>query len=540
MVDETEVGEMDDALTWASPIAWRLIDQHGLNATFSQKYLSKIVDPQTPDTWVSYLDAMLLFLKFYLLNGYDKETQLDTFEEVNGRRPKTGFEEFRLQELFIAAMKHLRTETDPADVDKMATEAFAEIKESGLANAAPVVSYAPIATPLGVDQGTLQVVGGNLAKTETASQDSTTTLDTSIMAVLERMIEIKQSDEGGLEEKTANHYRSFGRLLIRVTGKDDVRQLTQKDATNFRKALISLPKSFGKSPSHHTRPVSEIIEAAKLLPRDKVGLSVPTVNRYLDQLGTLAAWADSEGISISDDLKPNKLRRRETKRAREKARTAKLQELRAIFSHNYWLAPMMVRPKGLTLARRRKSGLYWLPLIIAYTGARREEACGLTPQDCMQDEDGTWYFRIIENGFRRVKTMSSNRAVPIHSDLIELGLLDVISEAKNKGGRDILFPDIKEPNSKVLGRKVGRHFSKVVQAVLGQDGSGLTLQSMRHHFQHHLDLDREVPDKVCRDLLGHEGNDVHTRNYGDQTPMSELKFAVERLPRMVPDEIFCL
>lgn len=300
MVDGTAVGEIDDALTWAFPIVWRLIDKHGLNTTFSKTYLSKVVDPQTPDTWVSYLDAMLFFLKCHLLSGYNKETQLDTFEEANGRRPETGFEEFRLQELFIAAMKHLHADSDPADVEKMATESFAEVKDSGSAHAAPVISYSPVETPLGVDQADLQVVSGNLTKTATASQDSTTTLDTSIMAVLERMIEIKQSDEGGLEEKTANHYRSFGRLLIRVTGKDDVRQLTQKDATNFRKALISLPKAFGKSPSHHTRPVSEIIEAAKLLPRDKVGLSVPTVNRYLDQLGTLAAWADSEGISISD------------------------------------------------------------------------------------------------------------------------------------------------------------------------------------------------------------------------------------------------
>ena len=69
------------------------------------------------------------------------------------------------------------------------------------------------------------------------------------------MLEFKQNAEEGLEDKTARQYEAFGRLLQRVTGKTDIRSLTQPDQVNFRSVLFKLPKSFGKSPSDHILPI---------------------------------------------------------------------------------------------------------------------------------------------------------------------------------------------------------------------------------------------------------------------------------------------
>lgn len=63
-------------------------------------------------------------------------------------------------------------------------------------------------------------------------------------------------------------------------------------------------------------------------------------------------------------------------------------------------------------------------------------------------------------------------------------------------------------------------------------GGGLSLQTARHYVQHILDLDKEVPAKVARDIMGHEGQDVHDSVYGDQSPLSALKAAIDRLPSM--------
>ncbi|WP_284262446.1 hypothetical protein [Roseicyclus amphidinii] len=533
-------GDIDDGQDWAFAQAWKLIHRRGVNATFLSEDLARFQTDGISDAWIGYLDLALTSVKERATAPARDKARRDAFEAVNGRTPGSALETMQLRELFISALTAIQDDPDPGDTDNLVAAVLKEVKLGDHA-AGPVpndsqeTTFVPV--PSTHDRRSTDTVEEPRVDPH---DEENPQLDPSIMAVLERMIAIKQSDGTGLEEKTAQHYRSFGKLLIRIIGKEDVRQLRQTDATNFRAQLTRLPKSFGKSPSHHILPISEIIERAKSLPAEKVGLSTATINRYLEQLGTLVAWADSEGIRVDRNLKPNKLRRPENMRARDKARTAKLGELVAVFSHPFWIAPMMDRPKGSTLVLRRKSGLYWLPLIVAYTGARREEACGLTPDDCLQDPDGTWFFRIAESNVRRVKTMASNRIVPIHSDLIKLGLLDVIEEARKRYPDDILFPDIREPKGKVLGRKVGRHIANIVEETYGPTGKGLNLKSMRHHFQHCLDLDKEVPEKVCRDLVGHEGNDVHTRHYGDQTPMSELKFAVERLPRMVPDEIFSL
>lgn len=83
-----------------------------------------------------------------------------------------------------------------------------------------------------------------------------------------------------------------------------------------------------------------------------------------------------------------------------------------------------------------------------------------------------------------------------------------------------------------MGRKVGRHVEKLVKEIWGDAGGGLSLQSARHYVKHILDLDKEVPAKVARDIMGHEGQDVHESVYGDQSPLPALKAAIDRLPSL--------
>src|SRR5690606_38933617 len=71
--------------------------------------------------------------------------------------------------------------------------------------------------------------------------------------------------------------------------------------------------------------------------------------------------------------------------------------------------------------------LYWLPLILLYTGARREEIAQLHTREVVQDRDsGIWHFQARTIGDETVKSGNSQRQVPIHRDLIDLGLLDYV------------------------------------------------------------------------------------------------------------------
>jgi integrase len=355
-------------------------------------------------------------------------------------------------------------------------------------------------------------------------------LDPSIDAVIARMLEFKRNAEEGLEDKTARQYEAFGTLLQRVTGKTDVRCLMQPDLVHFRSVLFKLPKSFGKSKEDRSLPIETILARAATLPKADVGFSVGTVNRYVDHASALVAAAKSEGFELHPRLDPSSLRRKEKVRQRDKKRTFMLNELKTLFAHRYWTDPGSGRSLP-PLDVRRTSGLYWVPLIAAYTGMRREEIAGIG-MDYIREEDGIAFFDIIETDERRLKTVASRRRVPVHNDLIDLGLLDVVSAAKVRGG-GLLFPDLREPASKILGRKVGRHMEKLVREIWAEAGDGLSVQSIRHYVQHLLDLDKDVPEKVARDLMGHEGTDVHSSVYGAQSPLVALKAAIDRLPTLV-------
>lgn len=89
---------------------------------------------------------------------------------------------------------------------------------------------------------------------------------------------------------------------------------------------------------------------------------------------------------------------------------------------------------------------YWLPLIGLYTGARINEVCQLNPQCDIRQEQGVWLFDINEKSEgderikKSVKNASSRRKVPIHSELIRLGLLKYVQALKD-GGSKLLFPE---------------------------------------------------------------------------------------------------
>lgn len=88
---------------------------------------------------------------------------------------------------------------------------------------------------------------------------------------------------------------------------------------------------------------------------------------------------------------------------------------------------------------------YWLPLIGLYTGARVNEVCQLNPQCDIRQEQGVWVFEFTEESEtdsrvkKSVKNVPSRRVVPIHSRLLELGLLSYIEKRKEAGDK-LIFP----------------------------------------------------------------------------------------------------
>lgn len=522
--------DVQDKFAWAKAKSWELLARMGTGASITERVEQELIAQGRSADDIRILGLVLeQIIKPSLTSDREAEDRALEFERVNGRAPASDAEDLQLLELHIEGKRAAQTATRNTSVEVLAAEVVKEMNPTApplpvqTVHAPRPLTWPAAALPLRPEPAAIRAVASSVS-------EAVSTLDSSISAVIDRMIECKRHDDGGLEDKTARQYQAFGALLERVIAKADVRDLVQADVVKFRAVLFRLPKSFGKSPTDHTAPIEEILAKGTGLPKEKVGMAIGTVNRYLDHFSALVNSAKAEGIDIDPKLSPGALRRKERVRQRDKKRTFTRAELQTLFQHAFWTSENAGR--GIpSLDQRRVSGLYWVPLICAYTGMRREEISGFSPEH-FKEEDGVWYFELVPTSRRRLKTAASARRIPVHADLLSLGLCDVVQLARKKR-QSLLFPDLLEPSAKILGRKVGRFMEKLVSAIWGATGEGLSLQSARHYVQHVLDLDKLVPEKVSREIMGHEGTDVHSTVYGDQCPISDLKAAIDRLPSLI-------
>lgn len=132
---------------------------------------------------------------------------------------------------------------------------------------------------------------------------------------------------------------------------------------------------------------------------------------------------------------------------------------------------------------------YWLPLIGLYTGARVNEVCQLNPQCDIRAEQGVWIFDVTEKSEgdervkKSVKNTPSRRKVPIHSELIRLGLLQYVDSIKENGAK-LLFPAW---NPSSAGRAAGvaeRWFRNLIRATGLRDETPQARLVGFHAFRH--------------------------------------------------------
>ena len=169
---------------------------------------------------------------------------------------------------------------------------------------------------------------------------------------------------------------------------------------------------------------------------------------------------------MPEKLNPKRLRVAEEKRDRDKRSSFRAAELEQLFQHTIWTGcsseTRRNHPGDLVI----RDGLYWIPILAAYTGARREELAALTVND-IQDEVGIDFIDLAENVNRGLKNFSSVRRIPVHHRLIELGFLNHVKRIRKRGGD--LFPELrpigysKDDKSKKYGDRIHYAWSEALK-----------------------------------------------------------------------------
>ncbi len=131
----------------------------------------------------------------------------------------------------------------------------------------------------------------------------------------------------------------------------------------------------------------------------------------------------------------------------------------------------------------------------------------------------------------QIKNEASNRLVPLHPKLVELGFIGYVIKLPDQTGR--VFPGLKAVGiGKKLTDKVGQWFSLYKQEC-GIEDKAKVFHSFRHTWKTHA-VDAGIPERVCRQFQGHEGKDAADK-YGTAPSMRVMVDAIAcyRVPGLV-------
>jgi integrase len=123
---------------------------------------------------------------------------------------------------------------------------------------------------------------------------------------------------------------------------------------------------------------------------------------------------------------------------------------------------------------------YWIPVIIAHTGARLSEVAGMNVADVGQRHGMLTFYLAREEG----KTEDSRRIIPIPKTITDLGFLEYLDTLPKHGP---LFP---RNTAYTFTKTFGRYRKRI-----GLKRKGCDLHAFRHHMKTLLG-DLECPDRI--------------------------------------------
>lgn len=193
-------------------------------------------------------------------------------------------------------------------------------------------------------------------------------------------------------------------------------------------------------------------------------------------------------------------------------------ELGLIFSDPLWTQHAIPTDK-----KAGKEAAYWIPLIACYTGARLTEIAQLWTDD-VATESGKEAFEFRANAQRgqQLKNTGSWRAVPMHSELIRLGLCDYV----NSLPKGELFPHLPKEGKNGAGGQFGKWFG-TFKSAKGFTSPAKSFHSFRHLVASELRL-AGATDAQADAITGHAGNGV-----GRQVYAATIRREAERLRRVI-------
>ena len=308
--------------------------------------------------------------------------------------------------------------------------------------------------------------------------------------------------------RTAAQNEATFQQLLELIGDLPVMAVTKSVVRDYRQILLSYPANRHKGHRKH-KTISQLIKEGS----DPISLE--TVRNIIGRVSSFFSWLVKQGYVEGNPFAGVAPRRVHSARSERSSFTD--DDLTLLFGTRLF-----------THKAYKHEWQYWLPLLGLYTGARIEELCQLKVED-FKFSDGCHYLDIHGDGDaqNRVKTSCSVRKIPIHGNLINLGILDLVS---NRPMASFLF-DLRRVNTN-LSHEPSKWFGRY-KTSLGLPKGTKVFHSFRHTLRDKLTISG-APNEHIREILGHEQIGETFGRYGSSIPVSLLADSISNVSLEVP------
>lgn len=338
------------------------------------------------------------------------------------------------------------------------------------------------------------------------------------------------ADKSKLKPKSAEYLEAFGRLMTDFFGEDKpLHEITRQNARGFMSILEYMPPNVSKSAKFKgMRPSGASAENKRI---GGFTLAPATLKKHASNFRAFFDWCHAEqlvAVNVAKKLSPVSA----NPRKRKKRSRFNIDELNLIFGPSY---RERARP-GDKASRLNDQPIpeyarYWVPLIALFSGMRLQEICQLettaigelagvhyisTAWDINEELDD-----VDDTGrTKHLKNDSSERLIPVHPELVRLGLLEHV--ARRREAEDpYLFMELK-PRKKdgKVSRGVGDWFARYLDEI-GITSESKVFHSFRYCFRAAMGRARLNPD-IIRQVGGWSAKDTADK-YADGLEMQEAQ-----------------
>lgn len=355
---------------------------------------------------------------------------------------------------------------------------------------------------------------------------------TRLLALFDKYAEDKQLNDGDTRtvRKTMAAYRNIVEQFVELCGDVPVERITRETVRDYRALLVQLPaKGEGTRKLAATQLIAKAV--AEGLPR----LTAATVRNKLLALSAIFSYGVRMGKLAENPVQASGIGKAAKRAASAEALRVRRRkdytrdEINSIFSSPIYEAG------GTAPKADFGRAWYWMPLLLYYTGARREELAQLMVRDvkfCVGPKSISSISILAsedEDEGRGVKTEGSRRVIPLHDDLMTRGFAEYVDSLPQEGQ---LFPKLIPNRQGFYGAYFGKRWGAYVRDVVG-----IAYVHPSHGFRHTFKtLCREVgiPEEVHDAITGHAGQGRGGRGYGEMPPermaeeLAKYPLAVER------------